>query len=163
MKARQEDDDDEGGGSSSRRAGAREYTGIGVEVRFAAGTKVQKMRELSGGQKVRRASACLACPLGQGAESIQSDTRAGISAVRGGADDHFRHPTMRPGAILPLRRGRCKLRPYVSRSGGPDDLEAEAGNRWRLQLWLPVFDVVLPRRACQGTNEWSDAIFIDGG
>ena len=48
----QEDEDDEGGGSSSRRAATREYTGIGVEVRFAAGTKVQKMRELSGGQKV---------------------------------------------------------------------------------------------------------------
>lgn len=50
----QEDEDDEGGGSSSRRAAAREYTGIAVEVRFAAGTKVQKMRELSGGQKVPR-------------------------------------------------------------------------------------------------------------
>ncbi len=30
-----------------------EYTGIGVEVKFAAGTKVHKMRELSGGQQVR--------------------------------------------------------------------------------------------------------------
>ena len=45
----QGDDDGEGGPASVRA----EYTGIGVEVKFAAGTKVHKMRELSGGQQVR--------------------------------------------------------------------------------------------------------------
>jgi structural maintenance of chromosome 3 (chondroitin sulfate proteoglycan 6) len=46
----QEGENEDGAGSSRRST--REYTGIGVEVRFAAGTNVQKMRELSGGQKV---------------------------------------------------------------------------------------------------------------
>ena len=50
MRTKDVEGDDDAGGSS-RRAATREYTGIGVEVRFAAGTNVQKMRELSGGQK----------------------------------------------------------------------------------------------------------------
>lgn len=44
-------DDDEGGGSSSRRS--KVFTGIGVEVKFAAGANITKMKELSGGQKVQ--------------------------------------------------------------------------------------------------------------
>jgi len=47
----QGEEEDEGEGSSSR-PGVKEFTGIGVEVRFAAGGKIGKMSELSGGQKV---------------------------------------------------------------------------------------------------------------
>ena len=50
--------EDEDGGPASVRA---EYTGIGVEVKFAAGTKVHKMRELSGGQQVSQPMRCYQC------------------------------------------------------------------------------------------------------
>ena len=134
QRAPDEDDDE-----NEPRQAVENYTGVGISVSFnSKHDEQQRIQQLSGGQKSELCPFLLSCLFPSFLASFLSSLTNLHRSVR--PRSRLRHPTMRPGSILPLRRNRRQSRRAVPNCRGGNasfNLRAarQPGGRRRRHVW----------------------------
>jgi len=124
------------------RDGVENYTGVGIAVSFnSKHDDQQRIQQLSGGQKSEpsRALTRLICLFGYVERRLTSLTTHRSLRARAG----LRHPALRPGAVLPVRRDRRepgRAVPDRGRADAAGDRRPQRGGRAVHLHHLPAGD-----------------------